>query len=50
MERAAAQNVGVIAMKPLAGGNITDGTLAMRYILQNKTCTLACLLYTSRCV
>ena len=28
-------------MKPLAGGNITDGTLAMRYILQNKTCTLA---------
>ena len=41
MERAAAQNVGVIAMKPLAGGNITDGTLAMRYILQNKTCTLA---------
>jgi len=41
MERVAAQNVGVIAMKPLAGGNITDGTLAMRYILQNKTCTLA---------
>ena len=40
-QRAAAQNVGVIAMKPLAGGNITDGTLAMRYILQNKTCTLA---------
>lgn len=41
MERAAAQNVGVIAMKPLAGGNITDGTLAVRYILQNKSCTLA---------
>lgn len=41
MARAAAQNVGVIAMKPLAGGNITDGTLAMRYILQNPNCTLA---------
>ena len=27
MERAAAQNVGVIAMKPLAGGNITDLSL-----------------------
>lgn len=41
MARAAAQGVGVIAMKPLAGGNITDGTLAIRYILQNKNCTLA---------
>ena len=41
MERATAQNIGVIAMKPLAGGNITDGTLALRYILQNKNCTLA---------
>ncbi len=41
MERAAAQNVGVIAMKPLAGGNITDGALAIRYILQNKNCTVA---------
>ncbi|MEG0769961.1 MAG: aldo/keto reductase [Ruthenibacterium sp.] len=41
MERAAQQGVGVIAMKPLAGGNITNGTLALRYILQNKNCTLA---------
>ena len=37
----AEKNIGFIDMKPLAGGNITDGTLAMRYILQNKTCTLA---------
>lgn len=41
MARAAAQNVGVIAMKPLAGGNITNGALALRYILQNPHCTLA---------
>lgn len=41
MARAKAQNVGIIAMKPLAGGNITNGTLAMRYILQNENCTLA---------
>lgn len=41
MARAAAQGVGVIAMKPLAGGNITDGTLALRYILQNPNCTVA---------
>jgi predicted aldo/keto reductase-like oxidoreductase len=41
MARAAEQNVGFIAMKPLAGGNIADGTLAMRYILQNPHCTLA---------
>ena len=41
MHRAAEQNVGIIAMKPLAGGNITDGTIAMRYILQNPDCTLA---------
>lgn len=41
MQRAAAQGVGVIAMKPLAGGNITNGALALRYILQNPNCTLA---------
>ncbi|MEG2931206.1 MAG: aldo/keto reductase [Ruthenibacterium sp.] len=41
MERAAQQGVGVIAMKPLAGGNITNGALALRYILQNQSCTLA---------
>lgn len=41
MARAAAQGVGFIAMKPLAGGNITDGTLALRYILQNPNCAVA---------
>lgn len=41
MARAARQNVGVIVMKPMAGGNITDGTLALRYILQNPNCTVA---------
>ena len=39
--RAAQQNVGFIAMKPMAGGNLTDGTLALRYILQNPGVTLA---------
>ncbi len=33
--RCAEKNVGFIAMKPLAGGAIEDGTLAMRYILAN---------------
>ena len=41
MERCTQQNVGFIAMKPLAGGNIENGTLALRYILQNPNCTLA---------
>lgn len=41
MERAAAQGVGILAMKPLAGGSIANGALAMRYILQNAHCTLA---------
>lgn len=41
MQQAAAQGVGVIAMKPLAGGNITNGRLALKYILQNENCTLA---------
>lgn len=35
MQRAKAQNVGFIVMKPLAGGAIDDATLALRYILQN---------------
>lgn len=35
------QNVGVIVMKPMAGGSIEDGTLAMRYILRNENCTVA---------
>ena len=40
-EQAAKQNVGVIAMKPMAGGSIEDGALAVRYILQNPNCTIA---------
>ena len=35
------RGVGVIAMKPMAGGNITDGRLALRYILNNEDCTIA---------
>lgn len=40
-QRAAAKNVGVIAMKPLAGGAIQDGALAMRFILANPCVTTA---------
>ena len=35
------KNIGFIAMKPLAGGNIEDATLAMKYILANPNCTIA---------
>lgn len=35
------RNIGFIAMKPLAGGNIDDGRLAMRYILNEPNCTMA---------
>lgn len=34
-------NVGFIAMKPLAGGAIEDGALALRYILGNEDVTVA---------
>lgn len=37
----ARKNIGFIAMKPLAGGNITNATLAMKYILANPACTVA---------
>ena len=40
-KRAKELNIGVIAMKPMAGGNLTNGTLAMKYILQNKNITCA---------
>lgn len=40
-KRAKELNIGVIAMKPMAGGNLTNGTLAMRYILQNGNITCA---------
>lgn len=41
MKKAADKGIGFIAMKPLAGGNIEDGRLAMRYILANPLCTVA---------
>lgn len=34
------QNIGFIAMKPLAGGAIEDGTLAIRYICSNPNVTV----------
>ena len=41
MARCTAKNVGFIAMKPLAGGAIEDGLLALRYILRNSDVTVA---------
>ncbi|MBQ9748345.1 MAG: aldo/keto reductase [Clostridia bacterium] len=41
IRESAAKNIAVIAMKPLAGGNIEDATLAMKYILANPDCTVA---------
>jgi len=41
MARCTEKNVGFIAMKPLAGGAIEDGRLALRYILQNNDVTVA---------
>lgn len=35
-ERARELNIGVIVMKPLAGGAINNGTLALKYIMENK--------------
>lgn len=35
-KRAKERNIGVIIMKPLAGGAITNGELAIRFILENK--------------
>jgi predicted aldo/keto reductase-like oxidoreductase len=40
-KRAKELNIGVIAMKPMAGGAIEDGSLALRYILQNDAVTTA---------
>ena len=39
--RANELNIGVIAMKPMAGGVLTDGTIAMKFILENKFITTA---------
>lgn len=38
-KRACELNIGVIAMKPMAGGAIRNGDLAIRFILQNKSIT-----------
>jgi len=34
------KNIGFIAMKPLAGGNLDDAMLALKYILANPDCTI----------
>ena len=41
MKRAAERNVGFIAMKPLAGGNLENATLAMRFLMADPLCTIA---------
>lgn len=40
-QKAKESNIGVIAMKPLAGGSINDASLALKYILQNDAVTTA---------
>lgn len=40
-KRANELDIGVIAMKPMAGGALTNGTLAMKYILNNNNITTA---------
>ena len=40
-KRAKELNIGVIAMKPMAGGALTDGTIAMKFILENEAITTA---------
>ena len=41
MAQCTEKNIGFIAMKPLAGGAIENGTLAMRYICANPDVTVA---------
>lgn len=41
MKQCAEKNIGFIAMKPMAGGNLEDATLAMKYVLSNPNCTVA---------
>lgn len=40
VQRCAEQNVGFIAMKPLAGGAIEDASLAMRYLVSDPAVTV----------
>ena len=39
--KARENNLGVIVMKPLAGGAISNGELSLRYIMENKDVTVA---------
>lgn len=41
MQQAKEKNIGFISMKPMAGGNLTDATLAMKYLLNDPLCTTA---------
>lgn len=40
MKECTEKNIGFISMKPIAGGNIEDCTLAIKYILNNPDCTI----------
>jgi len=40
MRECSARNIGFIAMKPMAGGNLTDATLAVKFTLANPDCTI----------
>lgn len=40
-EKAKAANIGVIVMKPMAGGAIDQGSLALKYIVENPNVTTA---------
>ena len=40
-EKAKKNNIGVIVMKPLAGGAIEDGSLALKFVLNNKNISVA---------
>ena len=41
MKECSEKNIGFIAMKPMAGGNLDDTKLALRYIFNNPDCTIA---------
>ena len=40
IRKCAEKNIGFIDMKPLAGGAIEDGTLALRYVCSNPDVTV----------
>ena len=40
MRECTEKNIGFISMKPIAGGNIDDCTLAIKYIVNNPDCTI----------